>query len=71
MAEKQALSFNKRRVKGRDKVGEPKDLKLKSRKLNPVNTTCYVQVRTVRLDYGFGSKFWSLDLIFSVNLFSF
>ncbi|XP_039143394.1 tRNAse Z TRZ4, mitochondrial-like isoform X3 [Dioscorea cayenensis subsp. rotundata] len=50
MAEKQGLSFNKRRVKGSDKVGEPKDLKLKSRKLNPVNTTCYVQILGTGMD---------------------
>ncbi|KAH7657828.1 Ribonuclease Z protein [Dioscorea alata] len=50
MAEKQGLSFDKRRVEGRDKVWEPKDLKLKLRKLNPVNTTCYVQILGTGMD---------------------
>lgn len=36
------LGFNKRRAEGRDK--KPKNLQLKTRKLNPVNTICYVQV---------------------------
>lgn len=36
--------FNKRRAEGRDKNDRPKTLQLKVRKLNPVNTICYVQV---------------------------
>ncbi|XP_058074262.1 tRNase Z TRZ3, mitochondrial-like isoform X2 [Magnolia sinica] len=42
MDEKDTAGFNKRRVEGREK-GAPKNLQLKTRKLNPVNTICYVQ----------------------------
>lgn len=37
------VGFNKKRAEGKDK-GRPKDLKLKVRRLNPVNTISYVQV---------------------------
>lgn len=41
------FGFNKRRAEGRDKTDQPKKtLQLKVRKLNPVNTISYVQVRT-------------------------
>lgn len=37
--------FNSKRALGRDKDdGDKKNLQLKVRKLNPVNTICYVQV---------------------------
>lgn len=39
-----SVGFNKRRAEGRDKNDRPKTLQLKARKLNPVNTICYVQV---------------------------
>lgn len=39
-----ASGFNKRRAEGRDKNDNPRNLQLKVRKLNPVNTICYVQV---------------------------
>ncbi|KAI3727245.1 hypothetical protein L1987_67057 [Smallanthus sonchifolius] len=41
--------FNKKRAEGRDKSG-PKDLKLKVRKLNPVNTISYVQILGTGMD---------------------
>lgn len=44
--EKEEFGFNKRRAEGRDKSGKPKTLQLKMRKLNPVSTICYVQVRS-------------------------
>ncbi|KAK9266804.1 hypothetical protein L1049_025277 [Liquidambar formosana] len=42
--------FNKRRAEGRDKSDKPKTLQLKSRKLNPVNTICYVQILGTGMD---------------------
>lgn len=42
---KETLGFNKRRAEGRDKSDKPKNLQLKVRKLNPVSTICYVQVK--------------------------
>lgn len=40
-----SVGFNKRRAEGRDKNDKPhKNLQLKVRKLNPVNTISYVQV---------------------------
>ncbi|KAK9682402.1 hypothetical protein RND81_10G071500 [Saponaria officinalis] len=42
--------FNKRRAEGRDKSDKPKNLQLKSRKLNPVNTICYVQILGTGMD---------------------
>ena len=45
MATEPPAGFNKRRAEGRDKNDRPhKNLQLKSRKLNPVNTISYVQV---------------------------
>ncbi|KAJ0755502.1 putative ribonuclease Z [Helianthus annuus] len=41
--------FNKKRAEGRDKSG-PKDLKLKVRRLNPVNTISYVQILGTGMD---------------------
>ena len=38
------VAFNRKRAEGRD-VGKRGSMELKARKLNPVNTTCYVQVR--------------------------
>ncbi|RZC51311.1 hypothetical protein C5167_019734 [Papaver somniferum] len=46
----EAAGFNKRRAEGRDKNDKPKNLQLKNRKLNPVNTCCYVQVLGTGLD---------------------
>ncbi|KAI3879587.1 hypothetical protein MKW92_017985 [Papaver armeniacum] len=46
----EAAGFNKRRAEGRDKNDKPKTLQLKNRKLNPVNTCCYVQVLGTGLD---------------------
>lgn len=40
---KGGISFNKRRTEGKDK-DQPKNLQLKTRKLNPVNTISYMQV---------------------------
>jgi len=45
MGETESTGFNKRRAEGRDKGDKPKHLQLKVRKLNPVNTICYAQVR--------------------------
>ncbi|XP_031484101.1 tRNase Z TRZ3, mitochondrial-like [Nymphaea colorata] len=47
--EKEGVGFNKRRAEGKDK-GQPKNLQLKSRKLNPVNTICYVQILGTGMD---------------------
>lgn len=44
MVETDSTGFNKRRAEGKDKEDKPKNLQLKARKLNPVNTICYVQV---------------------------
>ncbi|XP_076952043.1 tRNAse Z TRZ4, mitochondrial-like [Bidens hawaiensis] len=41
--------FNKKRAEGRD-YGRPKELKLKARRLNPVNTISYVQILGTGLD---------------------
>ncbi|XP_023752475.1 tRNase Z TRZ3, mitochondrial [Lactuca sativa] len=45
-----AAGFNKKRAEGRDKSSRPKDLKLKVRRLNPVNTISYVQVLGTGMD---------------------
>lgn len=50
MEEKEGLGFNKRRAEGRDKSDKPKTLQLKTRKLNPVNTICYVQILGTGMD---------------------
>lgn len=42
--------FNKKRAEGRDKSSRTKDLKLKVRRLNPVNTISYVQVLGTGMD---------------------
>lgn len=47
MEESESVGFNKRRAEGRDKSDKPKTLQLKVRKLNPINTICYVQVSEV------------------------
>lgn len=45
MEETESIGFNKRRAEGKDNSGLPKkNLQLKVRKLNPVNTISYVQV---------------------------
>lgn len=41
--------FNKKRLEGLDK-GAPKQLKLKARSINPVNTICYVQILGTGMD---------------------
>lgn len=38
------VAFNKKRAEGKD-GGKRGSMELKTRRLNPVNTTCYVQVR--------------------------
>nr|XP_043614510.1 tRNase Z TRZ3, mitochondrial [Erigeron canadensis] len=43
-------SFNKGRAEGRDKSSRPKDLKLKVRKLNPINTISYLQILGTGMD---------------------
>ncbi|CAM8983003.1 unnamed protein product [Rhodiola kirilowii] len=43
-------TFNKRRAEGRDKNDKPKNLQLKVRKLNPVNTLCYLQILGTGMD---------------------
>ncbi|KAK7301398.1 hypothetical protein RJT34_12261 [Clitoria ternatea] len=43
-------SFNKRRAEGKDKNDAPKNLQLKVRKLNPVNTISYVQILGTGMD---------------------
>lgn len=42
------VGFNQKRAEGRDK--SRRDLKLKVRKLNPVNTVCYVQILGTGMD---------------------
>ncbi|KAH9618548.1 hypothetical protein KSS87_006548 [Heliosperma pusillum] len=42
--------FNKRRAEGKDKSDKPKNLQLKTRKLNPVNTISYVQILGTGMD---------------------
>ncbi|KAJ6845469.1 uncharacterized protein M6B38_287100 [Iris pallida] len=42
--------FNKRRAEGRDRNDRPRSLGLKTRRLNPVNTTCYVQILGTGMD---------------------
>ncbi|KAK3002385.1 hypothetical protein RJ639_021047 [Escallonia herrerae] len=39
----ESVGFNMKRAEGRDKSDRPKNLQLKVRKLNPINTICYVQ----------------------------
>ncbi|KAL9232104.1 hypothetical protein vseg_007247 [Gypsophila vaccaria] len=46
----QEKGFNKRRAEGRDKSDKPKNLHLKTRKLNPVNTISYVQILGTGMD---------------------
>ncbi|XP_057967084.1 tRNase Z TRZ3, mitochondrial [Malania oleifera] len=50
MEETETIGFNKKRAEGRDKSDKPKTLKLKVRKLNPVNTICYVQILGTGMD---------------------
>ena len=47
MEENDSFVYNRKRAAGRDKNDRPKSLQLKVRKLNPVNTICYVQVMCV------------------------
>lgn len=42
----EGLGFNRKRAEGRDESSK-KNLQLKVRKLNPANTTSYVQVRFI------------------------
>lgn len=45
MNETESFGFNKRRAEGRDESDfTKKNLQLKVRRLNPINTTSYVQV---------------------------
>ncbi|KAM6595020.1 hypothetical protein CsatA_002723 [Cannabis sativa] len=47
----ESSGFNKRRAEGRDKDDKPKkSLQLKSRKLNPSNTICYLQILGTGMD---------------------
>ncbi|KAK8936191.1 hypothetical protein KSP39_PZI013536 [Platanthera zijinensis] len=51
MEEKDGMEgFNKRRAEGNDKSDKRRNLQLKSRKLNPVNTLCYVQILGTGMD---------------------
>ncbi|KAI3759699.1 hypothetical protein L6452_07708 [Arctium lappa] len=50
VAESKKIGFNKKRAEGRDKSSRVKDLKLKVRRLNPVNTISYVQVLGTGMD---------------------
>lgn len=50
MEESESVGFNKRRAEGRDKSDKPKTLQLKVRKLNPINTICYVQILGTGMD---------------------
>ncbi|KAL2928407.1 tRNAse Z TRZ4 mitochondrial [Bienertia sinuspersici] len=50
MVESDSTGFNKRRAEGKDKSDKPKNLQLKTRKLNPVNTICYVQILGTGMD---------------------
>ncbi|KAA8540384.1 hypothetical protein F0562_024697 [Nyssa sinensis] len=45
-----SFGFNRKRAEGRDKSDQPKNLQLKVRKLNPVNTICYVQILGTGMD---------------------
>ncbi|KAM3246051.1 tRNase Z TRZ3, mitochondrial isoform X1 [Capsicum annuum] len=50
-AESSTVGFNKRRAEGKDKFDGPKkNLQLKVRKLNPVNTISYVQILGTGMD---------------------
>ena len=62
MAEIDSTGFNKRRAEGKDKADKPKNLQRKVRKLNPVNTICYVQVWKV-FAFDFFFFFWVLSII--------
>uniref|UniRef100_A0A5B6YIW4 ribonuclease Z n=2 Tax=Davidia involucrata TaxID=16924 RepID=A0A5B6YIW4_DAVIN len=50
MEEAESFGFNRKRAEGRDKNDQPKTLQLKVRKLNPVNTICYVQILGTGMD---------------------
>ncbi|KAG0455755.1 hypothetical protein HPP92_023543 [Vanilla planifolia] len=51
MEEKEAVAgYNKKRAEGRDKRDRTRTLQLKTRKLNPVSTTCYVQILGTGMD---------------------
>lgn len=50
MVETEPTGFNKRRAEGRDKGDKPKNLQLKVRRLNPVNTICYLQILGTGMD---------------------
>ncbi|KAG0454527.1 hypothetical protein HPP92_023819 [Vanilla planifolia] len=51
MEEKEAVAgYNKKRAEGRDKRNRTRTLQLKTRKLNPVSTTCYVQILGTGMD---------------------
>lgn len=61
MEEKEeTFGFNKRRAEGRDKSEKLKNLQLKTRKLNPVSTICYVQVKSLVL---FSSYLVNLEIV--------
>ncbi|XXG45828.1 hypothetical protein AAC387_Pa02g0805 [Persea americana] len=49
MEGKESVGFNKRRAEGRDNK-KHMNLQLKTRKLNPVNTICYVQILGTGMD---------------------
>ncbi|GAB4850232.1 tRNAse Z trz4, mitochondrial [Ancistrocladus abbreviatus] len=50
MEETQSIGFNRKRAEGRDKSDKPRILQKKVRKLNPVNTICYVQILGTGMD---------------------
>lgn len=70
MGEDESVGFNRKRAEGRDKDNR-KTLQLKVRKLNPVNTICYVQVIFLLLLVLHVVAFWSCKLTFSFCLIEF
>uniref|UniRef100_A0A1D1XFM1 ribonuclease Z n=2 Tax=Anthurium amnicola TaxID=1678845 RepID=A0A1D1XFM1_9ARAE len=48
--EQEGMGFNRKRAEGRDRSDRPRNLQLKNRKLNPVNTICYVQILGTGMD---------------------
>ncbi|XP_021862861.2 tRNase Z TRZ3, mitochondrial [Spinacia oleracea] len=50
MVDTDSSGFNRSRAEGRDKSDKPKKPQLKIRKLNPVNTICYVQILGTGMD---------------------
>lgn len=63
MEETDSFAYNKKRAAGKDKNDRPKNLQLKVRKLNPINTICYVQVMCIFVYKN--KKFLCFDSLFS------